>query len=271
ESDWAVWKGDRLTNGGYLHAATLAEAIQRTGRSTVVAGTKAVALLLDRASRQGQGNAERVTLFEGVTIPGAAMDRIRPTFGPFPLKANPKKSANVEEDLWTTQVLVGKLWKDHVPTLTMLWLSEPDYAQHGSGPGSKVARMAIKSSDDNLERVLSALDNAHVREKTDVLVVSDHGFSTISQAIDLVELLTSAGFRAFKEFNTKRADGDMLVVGHGGSASIYVTGHDGATIASVVEFLQKSDFAGVIFSRHAMEGTFSLEQVGIDSPDGPDV
>jgi hypothetical protein len=39
----------------------------------------------------------------------------------------------------------------------------------------------------------------------------------------------------------------------------------------LVEFLQQSDFAGVIFTRQPVEGTFPLTAAQIDTPDAPDV
>ena len=42
-------------------------------------------------------------------------------------------------------------------------------------------------------------------------------------------------------------------------------------IRRLVEFLQQSDFAGVILTKEPMEGTFTLAQSKIDSADAPDV
>jgi len=39
----------------------------------------------------------------------------------------------------------------------------------------------------------------------------------------------------------------------------------------LVEFLQQSDFAGVIFTKKPMEGTFELDQAKIDNDHAPDV
>ena len=55
-----------------------------------------------------------------------------------------KVAANAAQDAWTTRVLVKKLWANGLPAFTTLWLSEPDYAQHGAGPGSTVARAALR-------------------------------------------------------------------------------------------------------------------------------
>jgi arylsulfatase A-like enzyme len=103
------------------------------------------------------------------------------------------------------------------------------------------------------------------------LVVSDHGFSTISKGPDVVEILKKAGFQATKKFDDPEP-GDILVVGLGGSVSFYAVDDDERTVRRLVEFLQGTDFAGEIFSRLPLEGTFPLERVGISTSNGaPDV
>src|SRR6185436_12628498 len=59
--------------------------------------------------------------------------------------------------------------------------------------------------------------------------------------------------------------GDVIVAGLGGSFALYVIEHHEPTIRRLVDLLQGTDFAGVIFSRTPLEGTFPLEQVHIDT------
>ncbi len=269
ESLQAIRKGDELTDGHFVAMPTLAERVQQAGRRTAVAGTKAVALLQDRRLRSGD-NASAV-LFGGETIPSTEIDALKTAHGEFPKIADSKTAPNVAEDAWTTQSLIDVLWAKELPALSVLWLSEPDYAQHGAGPNSEVAKKALRSSDDNLARVLQALEDKKLRDKTDVFVVSDHGFSTIGRAIDAVEILNDAGFQAFKSFKKKPVTGDTMVVGLGGTSLLYVTDHDKRTAQRLVEFLQTSDIAGVIFSRFEFEGTFPLAVARIDTRDAPDI
>jgi hypothetical protein len=268
----AIRKGDELSGGQYLRMPTIAELVQKAGKRSVVAGTKPVALLLDRAARDGSDAASAsVDLYQGKILPSAAGDSLKQASGKFPHVADATKAANVDQDRWTTRVLIDRLWAGKVPEFTMLWLSEPDYAQHGSGPGSPVARAALRSSDDNLAAVLKALDDLGMRDKTDVLVVSDHGFSTLSRTFDIVKLLRDAGFDASKEFASAPTRGQILAVPLGGSACLYVADHDDEVCARLVEFLQRSDFAGAIFTRKPAVGTLTMDQVGIDTPDAPDI
>src|SRR4029450_5656109 len=61
------------------------------------------------------------------------------------------------------------------------------------------------------------------------------------------------------------------LVGNGGSVLFYVEGHDPEVTRRLVEFLQQTDFAGVVFTKEPMPGTFGLDQATIDSQHAPDV
>src|SRR5262249_6735390 len=155
--------------------------------------------------------------------------------------------------------------------LWMLGLGGPDLTQHETAPGAPAAIAAIKSADENLAAVLSALDKHKAREITDVFVVSDHGFSTIRRSIDLRKILNEAGFAGTTEFNGDPKTEDIMLAGNGGSVLFYVIGHEATVTRRLVEFLQQSDFAGVIFTKEPTEGTFQLEQAEIQNAHAADV
>jgi arylsulfatase A-like enzyme len=258
-----VEKGDQLSGGKYIAVPTIAELVQRAGARSLIAAAKTVGLLLDRHPNDF-GENKSVTLFEGKALPSAALTAITEKLGPFP-------SVHLQSDLWTTKALTDVLWKDGVSAFSILWLGEPDLTEHETAPGAPEALNAIKSADENLATVLSALDERKARGTTDVFVVSDHGFSTIRRSIDLRKILNEAGFAATTEFNGEPKPGDIMLAGNGGSVLFYVTGHDAMVTRRLVEVLQQSDFAGVIFTKQPMEGTFALEQANIQSDRAPDV
>ena len=259
-----VNKGDDLSGGKYISVPTVAELVQRAGGGTVIAAAKTVGLLLDRKAGTNSGAKRSLTLFAGKSLPADLLSSISEKLGPFP-------SAHLQQDIWTTKALIDVLWKDGLPALSVLWLGEPDLTQHESAPGAPAALAAIKSADENLAAVLAALDQGNARGTTDVFVVSDHGFSTIERSIDLRKILNDAGFTAKTEFTDEPKPGDIMLAGNGGCVLFYVTGHDEKIIRRLVEFLQQSDFAGVIFTKHPMEGTFSLDQAKIANDRSPDV
>jgi arylsulfatase A-like enzyme len=302
ESLDTIRRCDLLSGGHYLAVPTLAEILQGAGIPTITAGAKSVVLLHDRAPRRtipAQGDS--VLLFRGRTLPRSVLRSLVaiPEIGPFPgeaakpdstaarvldwiktgrdktltwLNGKPKTpSLSRLVDAWTTRALIYGLWEDAVPKYTLLWLSEPDASQHETGPGSPNAEVGLEQCDRNLALIIQALKDKGVLEHTDLFVVSDHGFSTIDCGPDLIKSLKRAQFIAGKEFDNPEA-GDVMVVSLGGSTSFYVFDHDEPTIRRLVEFLQGTDFAGVIFSSIPVEGTFPLSRVHLDAGrNAPDV
>jgi arylsulfatase A-like enzyme len=259
----AAARGDEISNGNYIAAPTIAELVQKAGGRTVIASSKTVGLLHDRPRRNGFENGS-VTLSAGTAWPNDAGESIVKAIGPFPKE-------HTRDDAWTTRALTEVLWKDTVPPFSVLWLGLPDLVQHETAPGSPAGLRAVKSSDDNLALVLAALERYHMRQSTDIIVVSDHGFSTIERKVELPQILASAGFNVCTEFKSEPQPGQILTVGEGGSVLFYVVNHDASAVHRLVDFLQKSDFAGVIFTREPEKGTFTLDQVYIDSSNAPDV
>jgi arylsulfatase A-like enzyme len=259
-----IRKGDEVTHNHYLQLPTLAEILQRAGKKTVIAGAKPVVLLHDRLE-QGRVCADCVNLVEHKTVPAAAAEKL--DLPPF----TPKDIPNTREDEATTHALIGPMWDKEVPAFSLLWLSEPDASQHNSGLGTAKALKALKGSDDNLARVLNELTARGIRDKTDVFVISDHGFSTISRVLNINDFLKAAGLNAAHEFKQPPVNGDVMVVGNGGVALLYVIGHDPKLIHKMVALFQAEDFTGVICTREPMEGTFTLDQVHINTPDAPDI
>jgi arylsulfatase A-like enzyme len=265
----AVRSGDVVSDGKFVAVPTVAEIVQQAGRRTAVAGAKTVALLADRTFQSNKLPSQiSPVLFAGAVRPFALHEKIVAAIGPFPpARAFPLLAQNV----WTTQALTDHLWRSGVPAFSLLWLGEPDASQHETGPGSQTALEAIKTSDDNLRMVLDALEKKGVLARTDVIVVSDHGFSTIERSIDLVALLREAGFDAKRKFSTESRNGEILVAGNSGTSLLYVANQDARVTQKVVEFLQRSDFAGAIFTRQPIQGTFPFDKARIATHNAPDV
>jgi arylsulfatase A-like enzyme len=259
----AIRKGDE--HGDFFAVPTLAEILHQNGLNTAITGSKPVVILHDRAERSATSASS--ILFEGQTLPAGLASHLTNTFGSFPAAAETKTN----RDLWTTRVLIGEFWKKEVPPFSLLWLAEPDFSQHATGVGSPQSLMALRHSDNALSLVIESLKEKGVYDSTDIIVVSDHGFSTIKRQVDATERLRKAGFKAVRSFKTAPAKGDVLVVGLGGSVLLYVIDHDKKTIDNLVSYLQKQDFAGVIFTERARAGTFAMEDASIHSRHAPDI
>ena len=263
---------DALSDGKYLMMPTMAEILQAAGQPTVIAGAKPVVCLQDRnLNRTSEAARQSVLLYAGATQPQAKLKEIEETIGPYPGPPQIAFVPNDPQNNWTVSALTDVLWKNGVPKLTVLWMADPDFSQHQLGPGSFAALPAIKSNDENLGKVLAALEKKGVRDKTDIFIVSDHGFSTVEQTLDLATLLKTAGFKVTRYFLEAPHPGETLIVALGGSTLLYVTGHDPAVIQKLVDFLQQSPFSGPIFTKDALPGTFALKDARIDTAWAPDI
>jgi len=267
-----IRRADALTRGQDLAVGTLAEFLHAQGLRTAIAGAKPGVLLADRAPRPDDPASSPV-VYEGAALPLGLEPELPAALGAFPSthKNAAGRGDKIARDAWTTRALIEVLWKDGVPPFSLLWLAEPDYSQHETGPGSAASLAAIRSSDDNLGRVLAELERRGLRAGTDILVVSDHGFSTIMRPLDAAADLSAAGFNATRVARGGLQPGQVLVVGNGGTVFFYTGGHDPALSRRVAAWAQTWDRAGVVFAREPFEGTFTLAAAHLDSPGAPDV
>jgi arylsulfatase A-like enzyme len=265
-------KGDELTGGHYLGVPTVAEIARQAGYTTAIAGTKPVALLHDRAPERPEAPRSAI-VFAGKTYPASLLAPIAAALNAFPpYKPNPADpKPNTEGNRWTTRALLEHLWHDGVPRYSVLWLSDPDFPQHVTAPGHPAALAGIHDSDANLGLVVADLEKRGLLSKTDIFVVSDHGFSTIERSVEPVKYFNDHGVAVSKQFTSPPQPGQVISVNVGGATGLYVIGHDQAVAAKLVALLQASDFAGPIFTRSALPGTFPLHDAHIDSPGAADI
>ncbi len=204
ENSTVVRRGDQASGGKYIRVPTIAELIHDQGGEAAIATAKTVGLLFDRHSVSGNA------IFAGASLAPGAIEAIVKNFGVFPPATEP-----AARDSWTAKALTDFLWAKEIPVFSLLWLSEPDDTEHKTAPGNPAAMAAIKVSDQNLARVLEALDKRGARSTTDIFVVSDHGFSTIARSIDIPKILRDAGFDAVTEFASEPKAGQIMIVGNG--------------------------------------------------------
>lgn len=265
-------KGDEISGSKYIGVMTVAEVARKAGLTTAVAGTKPVALIQDRAPERPAA-PRSATVFAGKAYPAALLGPITAALGEFPAyKANPNDpKPNTEGNRWTARALVEHLWRDGIPRYSVLWLSDPDFPQHLTSPGAPAALAGIHDSDTYLGVVVAELQKRGELDKTDIFVVSDHGFSTVERTVDPLKYYAEHGVTVSKQFTSPPANGQVLSVNVGGATGLYVIGHDAMTIGKLVDLLQQSDFAGPIFTREALPGTFALNTAHIDSPEAADI
>src|SRR5208283_3520370 len=100
--------------------------------------------------------------------------------------------------------------------------------------------------------VRAAIDALGIADKTDLIVVSDHGFATIKFRIILSEMLVSAGLKKSHDST------DVVVAPNGGADLIYLSPTEFPTpqsrramLQKIVNFAEAQEWCGPIFSREA--------------------
>jgi len=136
------------------------------------------------------------------------------------------------------------------PALIVLWQHNPDLTQHHAGLGTMRAMEALTLCDNNLMRLRAAIDSLAIGDRTDLMVVSDHGFATIKFRVVLSEMLVSAGIKKSHDST------DIVVAPNGGADLLYLSRTDFPTIESrrailqkIVDFAEAQEWCGPIFSR----------------------
>lgn len=81
----------------------------------------------------------------------------------------------VQDEIWTEAAC--HIIRDRMPRFLALHLNNVDTVHHRYGPKSPAGYAAAAANDANVGRVLDALEDAGVRDRTTVFVVADHGFA----------------------------------------------------------------------------------------------
>jgi arylsulfatase A-like enzyme len=167
------------------------------------------------------------------------------------------------------------------PDAVVNWLTEPDRLQHAIGAGSPQARGAIRNDDREIGLLLERLRELGLAEKTNVIVVSDHGFGHSAFGVDVTGELIKAGLKAGPDSD------DVVVASSGQTILLYVRERNAERISAVVRFLHRQSWAGVVFTaapsgsapsgegapaKGREPGTFALELVHMaNAARGPDI
>ena len=76
------------------------------------------------------------------------------------------------------------------PMLSLVWFRTPDNNEHGYGPGTPNVTASLRSQDARLGELISALRANGMDSTTNIIVVSDHGHSSVSGPLSLYPLRT---------------------------------------------------------------------------------
>lgn len=219
ENDLLLAKLNGFNHGNYLGEKTLSELARDHHYAVAVIGKHGPVAIQDVAEIKIAGNAlqpteaviiddgtgpqgvplsaDVLTAMKNAGINSSAPDRSNGQTDPASPGNNGRSgttSANLLQQKYfanaATQAILPAFQKAGKPFLLIYWSRDPDGSQHNQGdspdslePGinGPTSLAAVRNADNNLLQIVNYLKENHLYENTDILVVSDHGFSTISK------------------------------------------------------------------------------------------
>ena len=209
EDDQVLGAANTRFGGDYLGHTSLLAAARAAGFQTAAIGKLGPTAIQDVTARDGRGSLvvdDATGSPDGLPLPSDILEAMRraglgaaaPDRG---LNTDPGTDimagvqvANVEQQDWfarvATDVVLPRFAASKKPFVLVFWSRDPDGTQHNEGdslnalsPGINGATSlaAVRNADTDLQRLRATLARLHLDGDTDVLVVSDHGFSTISK------------------------------------------------------------------------------------------
>ncbi|MBV9654154.1 MAG: alkaline phosphatase family protein [Acetobacteraceae bacterium] len=209
ENDAVLGDVDEHFSGNYLNEATILRAAHQAGLSTATVGKLGPALIFDPTERSG----EQTVVVDDSTgrppgVPLSAEMKRRLTEAELGTQAPTRGengqagdfqhpgtlAANVGQQNWfadvTTKAVLPMFRARGNAFALVFWSRDPDGSQHNEGdslgrlvPGinGPTSFAGIKNADDDLGKLEAALKEQGLYDDTDIILTSDHGFSTISK------------------------------------------------------------------------------------------
>ena len=204
------------------------------------------------------------TIHPEFTIPAILENNIKNRFGEWP----PELLPNLPRYEHAMNIFLEYVLGEISPEIALIWSSEPDKSQHMHGVGDEHSNYALKQSDEQFGRLLRFMDSNSMDVDTNLMIVSDHGYSTIIDNVDLENELKAAGFIIGGE------TGQVLVAPNGGCALLYVGGSDLDSSERISEWIMSQSWCGTVLVSERVgkiEGTLPLNLVGCEGPRSPDI
>ncbi len=204
ESDPVLGDVDEHFSGDYLDEATILRLARATGYSTAAVGKVGPTLIFDHTERTGTQTIivdDATGSAKGIPLSAEMIERLKAADLP---PAPPPRGANanymgtqvanvVQQDYFaavTARAILPLFKARDRPFALVFWSRDPDGTQHYQGdslnalvPGinGPTSLAAVRNADDDLARIRAALSDLGLLESTDLIVVADHGFSTIGK------------------------------------------------------------------------------------------
>src|SRR5665213_178967 len=212
EADPVIIDADEHFGGDYLNEETVLKMARAKGYSTAAIGKLGPTLIFDHTDKIGTDGLHSIVIDDSTGgkngVPLSEEMKAALTKANLPLatpsrgengKAGDAKTPgttvpNTAQQAYFADVaskIVLPMFKArNKPFVLVFWSRDPDGSQHNNGdslntvtPGinGPTSMAGIKNADNNLAQLRKALDDLGLSATTNIIVSSDHGFSTISK------------------------------------------------------------------------------------------
>jgi hypothetical protein len=243
-------------NGYLLGVEAVAQQILRQGGYVAIIGKQGPTFMFDDEANQRTANGSQY-LFVADDLARPELSAAKAGLKP-PIRLGDLNSIT-ERDHWFASLVVSQALpaaraasSGGRPALVIFWQHNPDLVQHIAGLGTQPALNALRQCDSNLAGIRTAIAKLGITRRTDLMVVSDHGFATIRMSVSLSDLLVSAGIKR------SPSSSDIIVARNGGEDLVYLSSATyeseesrRATLARIVDFAEAQEWCGAIFSKMA--------------------
>ena len=212
EVDPVILDADQHFGGDYLNEETVLKMARAKGFSTAALGKIGPTLIFDHTDKIGADGLHSIVIDDSTggkdgmplsqemqaALAKANLPLATPSRGenakagdattPGTLVPNTAQQAYMADV--ATKVVLPMFKARNKPFVLVFWSRDPDGSQHNTGdslntvtPGinGPTSMAGIKNADNNLAQLRKALDDLGLAATTNIIVSSDHGFSTISK------------------------------------------------------------------------------------------
>jgi Type I phosphodiesterase / nucleotide pyrophosphatase len=203
---------DEHFGGDYLNEETVLKMARAKGFSTAALGKVGPTLIFDHTDKLGTDGAHSIVIDDATgsktgvplsdemkaALAGAGLPLATPPRGENGKSGDAKTPGttvpNTAQQAYfadvATRVLLPMFKARNKPFLLVFWSRDPDGSQHNQGdslnsltPGinGPTSLAGIRNADNNLAQLRKALDELGLAASTNIIIASDHGFSTISK------------------------------------------------------------------------------------------
>jgi predicted AlkP superfamily pyrophosphatase or phosphodiesterase len=304
----AALNGPKFFNGALLGSESIGQQVRRAGGYLAIIGKKGPAFTFDDSVTGDPAMSGPIAASNFIFVSDdlVAPPALKSELAPAPPRPANESAVYGARDTYFALIVTERALpaakaaalSGH-PALVVFWQHNPDVTQHHRGLGTQANLDALKISDANLASIRDTIAKLGIADRTDLMVVSDHGFATIRALAPLAQLLVAKGIKK------SAASDDVTVVANGGIDLVHLSRTafptmeaKRAALQKITDFVESQPWSGPLFTRSAdeeraidtsgatlekvtddnsgwIEGTFSLDSLEMIGPndyfDAPDM